>query len=55
MENLVAFLPYALLFLLCPLMMLFMGHGHDHEHDHQAHHRTEPTGRAETTSDEVHS
>lgn len=34
MESLIAFLPYVLLFLLCPLMMLFMhrGGGHDDAH-----------------------
>jgi hypothetical protein len=29
MEAVLAFLPFALLFLLCPLMMLFMHRGHD--------------------------
>ena len=35
MEGFLSFLPYALLFLLCPLMMLFMHRGHGGErHDH---------------------
>ena len=29
MDALIAILPFALLFLLCPLMMLFMHRGHD--------------------------
>jgi hypothetical protein len=33
MEGLLAFLPFALLFLLCPLMMLFMHRGHEHHVD----------------------
>lgn len=36
MEGVLALLPFALLFLLCPLMMLFMhrgGHGGE-QHDH---------------------
>lgn len=31
METLIAILPFALLFLLCPLMMLFMHRGHQHD------------------------
>lgn len=38
MEALFALLPFALLFLLCPLLMLFMhrGGGHDHGGDDRA-------------------
>ena len=35
MDTLLAILPFALLFLLCPLMMLFMHRGQDH-HAQQA-------------------
>ncbi len=41
MEAFFANLPYVLLVLLCPLMMLFMGHGHGHggqDHADHAHH-----------------
>jgi hypothetical protein len=45
METLIGILPFALLFLLCPLMMLFMHRGHDdHADDREAllrrHHAT---------------
>lgn len=33
MDALLAILPFALLFLLCPLMMLFMHRGHEHNAD----------------------
>lgn len=33
MDALIAILPFALLFLLCPLMMLFMHRGQDHRTD----------------------
>jgi len=33
MEALIAILPFALLFLLCPLMMLFMHRGHERHVD----------------------
>ncbi len=33
MDALIAILPFALLFLLCPLMMLFMHRGKDHHAD----------------------
>lgn len=55
MEGFLSLLPYALLFLMCPLMMLFMGHGrghghgqgHDHAHDDDhEHERDAPQGTA---------
>ena len=49
MEALLGFLPYALLFLLCPLMMLFMHRGgaHDGRGDHAQHaSRTAPSTAA---------
>jgi hypothetical protein len=36
MDALFAILPFALLFLLCPLMMLFMHRGHDQHTDDRA-------------------
>ena len=36
MEGLLAFLPFALLFLFCPLMMVFMHRGHGQGHEHHA-------------------
>lgn len=39
MDGFLAFLPFALLFLLCPLMMLFMHRGSAHDGGH-AEHRT---------------
>lgn len=36
MDALIAILPFALLFLLCPLMMLFMHRGQDHHTDDRA-------------------
>ena len=36
MEGLLGFLPYALLFLLCPLMMVFMHRGHGERHEDHA-------------------
>ncbi len=36
MENALAFVPYLLLVLMCPLMMLFMGHDHRRDHEHHA-------------------
>jgi uncharacterized cupredoxin-like copper-binding protein len=38
MDAFLAFLPYALLFLACPLMMLFMYRGGAHEDGHARHH-----------------
>ena len=38
MDGFLAFLPYALLFLLCPLMMLFMHRGGAHDGGHAEHH-----------------
>lgn len=51
MEALIALLPYALLFLICPLMMLFMHRGHGH--DHGADERAEPARRLGASNDEV--
>lgn len=46
MEPLFANLPLVLLFLLCPLMMLFMHRGGEHGgHDH-AQHRVDPSASA---------
>ena len=42
MEGFLAILPYALLFLLCPLMMLFMHRGGAHEGGHAEHHTGHP-------------
>ncbi len=59
MEGFLAFLPYALLFLLCPLMMLFMhrGGGHDgHADGHAQHHldeRARPARGAWVSRDEA--
>lgn len=59
MDALVPFLPYALLLLLCPLMMLFMhgahGHGqaHDQHADHNADDRAQLAGRAQASKDEA--
>jgi DUF2933 family protein len=36
MDALLAILPFALLFLFCPLMMLFMHRGQDHHTDERA-------------------
>lgn len=36
-EGVLAVLPFALLFLLCPLMMLFMHRGHGDHGDHAGH------------------
>jgi hypothetical protein len=36
METLIAILPFALLFLLCPLLMLFMHRGQNHHADDRA-------------------
>lgn len=36
MDGLIALLPFALLLLLCPLMMLFMHRGQDHGTDDRA-------------------
>lgn len=49
MEQLLANLPFALLFLLCPLMMLFMRHGGDHggHADMHAHHHGDPSAGTE--------
>jgi len=56
MDGLLAFLPYALLFLLCPLMMLFMHRGGAHDGGHAEHHtgdRAEIVRRLEAPKDEV--
>jgi hypothetical protein len=56
MEAFLAFLPYALLLLLCPLMMLFMHRGGAHGDGHAPHHiddRAEPARRVQTSKDEV--
>lgn len=56
MEGLLAFLPYALLFLLCPLMMLFMHRGgHGGEQHHQTDDREELARRLQASKDEVRS
>ncbi len=51
MDALIALLPFALLFLLCPLMMLFMhrGGGHDHRMDERA----ELARRVQASKDEI--
>ena len=54
MEGLLSFLPYALLFLLCPLMMLFMhrgGHGGD---EHKAADGDQSARKPNVAKDEVH-
>ena len=60
MEALLANLPLVLLFLICPLMMLFMHRGGHEDHaghaDHGQHHmddRAELARRAQTPSDEA--
>jgi hypothetical protein len=56
MEAFLAFLPYALLFLLCPLMMLFMHRGGAHDDGHAPHHtrdRAEPARHVQASKDEV--
>ena len=55
MEGLLALLPFALLFLLCPLMMLFMHRGQGGEHDHQMNDREELARQLRATKDEVRS
>jgi hypothetical protein len=55
MDALLAFLPYALLFLLCPLMMLFMHRGGAHDDGHAQHNmddRAEPAPRVQASKDE---
>jgi hypothetical protein len=49
MDGLIAFLPYVLLLLLCPLLMLLMHRGHDHH----AHDRAELVRRAQAATDEA--
>lgn len=60
MEALLAYVPFVLFALLCPLMMLFMhggrghgGHDHDgaHQHDDSA---TQPRPSAPPPSDTLH-
>lgn len=54
MEALLANLPLVLLFLLCPLMMLFMHRGGEHGgHDHAQHHADPPAdaGRSDASKD----
>lgn len=59
MEAVLAFLPYVLLFLLCPVMMLFMHRGgaHDGHADGHAQHRiddrAELAPRVDASKDEV--
>ena len=58
MEAFVGFLPYVVLFLLCPLMMLFMHRGgaHDGRGDHAQHamdDRAEPLPRLDVPKTEV--
>lgn len=58
MEALVGFLPYALLFLLCPLMMVFMHRGRAHDgHADRAQHavddRADLARRLEASKTEV--
>jgi Protein of unknown function (DUF2933) len=56
MEGLLSFLPHALLFLLCPLMMLFMHHGdHGGEQRHHADDRDQLSRQLQASKDEVHS
>lgn len=58
MDALLAFLPYALLFLICPLMMLFMHRGHGAHggggapHDHRDG-RAELARRVQASQDET--
>ena len=42
MDALIAILPFALLFLLCPLMMFFMHRGQDHHARQAAELKPEP-------------
>lgn len=51
METLIGILPFALLFLLCPLLMLFMHRGHDHHVDE----REELAQRLRASKDEARS
>lgn len=54
MEVLLAYLPFALLFLLCPLMMLFMHHGgHRSEQHHHADDRDQLARQPNASKDEV--
>lgn len=56
MDGFLPFLPYALLFLICPLMMLFMHRGGAHDGGHVEHHtgdRAEIVRRLEASKDEV--
>ena len=56
MDAFLAFLPYALLFLLCPLMMLFMHRGGTHENAHaqgELDDRAELARRLEASKSEV--
>ena len=54
MDAILAYLPFALLFLLCPLMMLFMHHGgHRSEQHHQADGRDQLARQPNTSTDEV--
>jgi hypothetical protein len=55
MEGLLAFLPFVLLFLLCPLMMLFMHRGHGGEQQHHTDDRKDLARRPRASKDEVHS
>ncbi len=59
MDAILAFLPYALLFLLCPLMMLFMHRGHGGAHDgHSQHHaddRAELAPRVQASENDTRS
>ncbi|HZC29930.1 MAG TPA: DUF2933 domain-containing protein [Gaiellaceae bacterium] len=61
MDALAPLLPFALLLLLCPLMMLFMhgshGGGHDQAHDPHADHtagdRADPARQVQASNDEA--
>ncbi len=55
MDAFLAFVPYALLFLLCPLMMLFMHRGGAHEDGRAQHHADdrESLARRAASKDEV--
>jgi len=56
MEALIALLPFALLFLLCPLMMLFMHRGgHGDKQQHPTVDRDELARRLQPSKDETHS
>jgi Protein of unknown function (DUF2933) len=53
MEGLLSFLPYALLFPLCPLMMLFMHRGGHGGEQHHADDRDQAARQPNVSKDEV--